>query len=113
MSSDCIFCRIVSGEMNAGIVQSTDHVMAFNDINPQAPVHIQIIPKRHVSRIADFNAADDTDWLVGLFSVAAELSRPLEKGFRLVMNNGALAGQSVDHVHLHLLGGRQLTWPPG
>lgn len=113
--SDCIFCRIAAGEMDAEIVHSGDEVVAFRDINPQAPTHLQIVPKRHVARIADFEASADAGWLTEMFRVANELARAegLEDGYRLVVNNGALAGQSVAHVHLHLLGGRQLGWPPG
>lgn len=113
--SDCIFCKIVSKQIPAEIVKETEAVVAFRDINPQAPTHVQIIPKRHVAHIADFNASTDTDWLVELIEVANDVasSEGLDKGFRLVINNGPLAGQSVFHVHLHILGGRQLGWPPG
>lgn len=113
--SDCIFCRIASGEVPTELVHDGDEVVAFRDINPQAPTHIQIIPRKHVARISDFDATSDASWLVEAVSVAARLASDegLEKGFRLVVNNGALAGQSVLHVHLHLLGGRQLSWPPG
>ena len=113
--TDCIFCRIASGEIPAEMVFEGDEVLAFRDINPQAPTHIQIIPRKHVARIAEFDPASDASWLVEAVSVAARLavSEGLDTGFRLVVNNGALAGQSVLHVHLHLLGGRQLGWPPG
>lgn len=113
--TDCIFCKIAAGEMDADVVHRGEEVVAFRDINPQAPTHIQIVPKRHVSRIADFEASADTGWLAEMFRVATELARSegLDEGYRLVVNNGALAGQSVLHVHLHLLGGRQLGWPPG
>lgn len=113
--SDCIFCKIVSGDIGADIVHETEHVVAFRDINPQAPTHVQIIPKRHVAHITALDAATDTDWLVELFEVANRIASEegLDKGFRLVINNGPLSGQSVFHVHLHILGGRQLAWPPG
>jgi histidine triad (HIT) family protein len=113
--SDCIFCRIASGEMGTELIWEGDHVVAFRDINAQAPTHIQVIPRRHVARIADFDAASDGAWLTEMFRAARELAERegLGQGFRLVVNNGALAGQSVLHVHLHLLGGRQLGWPPG
>ncbi|HVE91830.1 MAG TPA: histidine triad nucleotide-binding protein [Actinomycetota bacterium] len=113
--TDCLFCRIVSGEIEADIVHEGAEVIAFRDINPQAPTHIQIIPRRHVPKVGGFVAEQDSAWLVELFSTAADLARAegLEAGFRLVINNGPLAGQSVHHVHLHLLGGRQLGWPPG
>lgn len=113
--ADCIFCKIVAKEVPADIVAETELVVAFRDINPQAPTHVQIIPKRHVAHIAGFDAASDGDWLSALFEVANDIARAegLDKGFRLVINNGPLAGQSVFHVHLHILGGRQLGWPPG
>ena len=113
--SDCIFCRIVAGEIPADIVHEGTHVIAFRDINPQAPTHVQIIPRKHVPHITAFDAADDTPWLTELIHVANEIAQRegLDKGFRLVINNGPLSGQSVFHVHLHILGGRQLGWPPG
>ncbi len=112
--SECIFCRIASGEIEADIVHETDEVIAFRDTNPQAPTHVQVIPRRHVARIADVDA-EDASWLTDLFQVAREVARRegLEEGFRLVINNGAMAGQSVLHVHMHVLGGRPLGWPPG
>jgi histidine triad (HIT) family protein len=112
---DCLFCRIVSGKLPANIIHESELVIAFRDINPQAPVHVQIIPRRHVAYIADFDPGADAAWLAEMFTVAAQLARSegLERGFRLVFNNGALSGQSVPHVHLHLLGGRQMSWPPG
>jgi histidine triad (HIT) family protein len=113
--SDCIFCKIVSKEIPAEIVAEGDHVVAFRDINAQAPTHVQIIPKKHVPHITAFDPGSDTDWLAELFSVANRIAEQegLDKGFRLVINNGPLSGQSVFHVHLHILGGRQLGWPPG
>lgn len=114
-SPDCIFCKIVAGDIPADIVHEGEHVIAFRDINAQAPTHVQVIPRTHVAHIADFDAASDAEWLVELFAAAREVARAegLDKGFRLVINNGALSGQSVPHVHLHVLGGRQLGWPPG
>ena len=113
--SDCIFCKIVAGDIPAEIVHEGREVIAFRDINAQAPTHVQVIPRRHVAAIADFDAGEDTEWLVELIEVANQVARDegLEKGYRLVVNNGALSGQSVLHVHLHVLGGRQLGWPPG
>lgn len=113
--SDCIFCKIAAGEIPADVVYEDDLVIAFRDINPQAPTHVQIIPREHVARIADFDAQRDTAWLAGLFEAAKKIAEQegLDKGFRLVFNNGALAGQSVLHVHMHILGGRGLSWPPG
>ena len=115
MCDDCIFCKIASGEISTELVYEGTDVVAFRDINAQAPTHIQIIPRRHVAKIADFDPAADAAWLTEMFAAARALAERegLGNGFRLVMNNGALAGQSVLHVHLHLLGGRQLGWPPG
>jgi histidine triad (HIT) family protein len=113
--ADCLFCKIVAGAIPADIVHDGESVIAFRDVNPQAPTHVQVIPKQHVARIADFDRERDTAWLVEMFEVANRVAQDegLEKGFRFVINNGALAGQSVLHVHLHVLGGRQLGWPPG
>ncbi len=112
--TDCIFCGIASGDVDAEIVHEGEEVVAFRDINPQAPTHVQVIPRRHVPSIADVDASD-ASWLVELVDVANIVARQagLDTGYRLVVNNGALAGQSVPHVHLHVLGGRQLGWPPG
>jgi histidine triad (HIT) family protein len=113
--SDCIFCRIAEGEIPAEVVWESEEALAFRDINAQAPTHVQVIPRRHVTRIADFDPGSDSGWLSELFRAAVEVARSegLEDGYRLVMNNGAMAGQSVLHVHLHVLGGRPLGWPPG
>ncbi len=113
--SDCIFCRIVAREIPADVVHETDLVLAFRDLNPQAPTHVQIIPKKHVPHITSFETSQDTPWLVELIETANLIARSegLDKGFRLVMNNGPLSGQSVFHVHLHVLGGRRMGWPPG
>jgi histidine triad (HIT) family protein len=116
MSEDCIFCKIVSGAIPAEIVRDGDETIAFRDINPQAPTHVQIIPKRHIAHIADYDDyATDGRWLSEMIQAANEIARDegLDRGYRLVINNGPLAGQSVFHVHLHVLGGRQLGWPPG
>jgi histidine triad (HIT) family protein len=115
MAADCLFCRIVAGEIPADIVQRDDTVLAFRDINPKAPTHILVIPTRHVASTADLTDADGP--LVGhLFAVIADLARAeriVDSGFRVVTNSGPDAGQSVDHLHLHLLGGRPMAWPPG
>jgi histidine triad (HIT) family protein len=113
--TDCIFCKIAAGDIPADIVYEGERVVAFRDINPQAPTHVQIIPREHVAHIADFEAQRDTPWLVELFEAAGRIAADegLDKGYRLVFNNGALAGQSVLHVHMHVLGGRGLGWPPG
>ena len=113
--SQCLFCRIVAGEIPAEIVFEDDQVLAFRDINPAAPVHCLVIPKRHIATLNDLAAGDES--LVGhMYQVAAGLARDLgiaEPGYRTVLNCNADAGQTVFHIHLHLLGGRQMTWPPG
>lgn len=113
--TDCIFCKIVAGDIPADIVYEDETVIAFRDINPQAPTHVQIIPRKHVAKISEFDGASDTGWLVALIEAAKRIAADegLDEGFRLVFNNGALSGQSVLHVHMHILGGRQLGWPPG
>jgi len=113
--SDCLFCKIAGGEINADVVFESDDVIGFRDINPQAPTHVVIIPKRHVSTINDLTDLDAD--IVGLLYLAAKDIAKQEgfadAGYRVVMNCNAAAGQTVFHIHLHLLGGRQLTWPPG
>jgi histidine triad (HIT) family protein len=113
--SGCVFCRIVTGEAPATIVHSSDEVLAFRDVRPVAPVHILLIPKRHVTSAAELGEGHG-DVLVELFATAAHLARAegIERsGWRIVTNVGPDAGQSVEHLHLHLLGGRRMSWPPG
>lgn len=115
MSESCIFCRIVGGEIPARFAHQDDEVVAFHDVDPQAPLHLLIIPKRHVPSIAA-TTADDAALVARLFDVATSIGRQLNlqgSGYRLVINHGADGGQSVGHLHVHLLGGRQLGWPPG
>jgi histidine triad (HIT) family protein len=111
----CLFCRIASGEIPASKVYEDDEVLAFNDINPQAPLHVLVIPRRHISTTNDLSATDDG--LVGtLVRRAAAIAREAgyaDRGYRVVMNCNAEAGQTVFHIHLHLLAGRGLGWPPG
>ena len=112
---NCLFCRIGRGEVPAEIVHEDDLVMAFRDINPKAPTHILLIPRQHMTSAADL-AEDDGPMLGRLFATAAQLARDAgvaDRGFRLVTNSGPAAGQSVDHLHFHLLGGRSMSWPPG
>jgi histidine triad (HIT) family protein len=112
MTDSCLFCRIVRGEIPAKIVREDEHTVAFRDIDPKAPTHILVIPKEHVASLDE--ATDPT--LVGRLSLAAaEIARSegITDGYRTVVNTGAGAGQTVFHLHLHLLGGRKLTWPPG
>jgi histidine triad (HIT) family protein len=113
VADNCLFCRIVRKEIPAKLVAETEDCVAFRDINPQAPVHILVVPRRHV---ASLNDADDAALVGKLSLVAAELARQegiSERGYRTVINTNADAGQTVFHVHLHLLGGRKLGWPPG
>ena len=114
-NSDCLFCKIANGEIDADLVLETDDVVAFRDINPQAPTHVLIIPRRHVATINELEDGDTAD--VGkLFVAAKEIARQEgfdEAGYRVTMNCNAAAGQTVFHIHLHLLGGRDFSWPPG
>jgi histidine triad (HIT) family protein len=113
MSADCLFCRIARGEIPAKLVAETDDCVAFRDINPQAPVHVLVIPRRHV---ASLDALDDGALLGKIGLLAAEIARRegiAATGYRAVINNGSDGGQTVGHLHLHLLGGRKMTWPPG
>jgi histidine triad (HIT) family protein len=113
--ADCIFCKIGARQIQAMVVYEDPDILAFRDINPQAPVHILVIPKKHYDSINDFGAADQA--LAGKLVLAAQQIAAQEKiadrGYRMIMNSGNEGGQSVAHVHLHLLGGRQLGWPPG
>jgi len=112
---NCLFCQIVSGEMQADVVYRDDALLAFNDINPQAPVHLLIIPRKHIPTLLEVEPADH-DVLGRAFTVGKELAKQRgvsDDGFRMVVNCGPGAGQSVYHVHLHLLGGRSMGWPPG
>ncbi len=113
--TDCLFCKMVSAEIKADVVYENDNVLAFQDINPQAPVHFLVVPKRHISTINDLTDAD-TELVGQLFLAAKEVATKLgvaEEGYRTVMNCNALAGQSVFHIHLHVLAGRPMLWPPG
>lgn len=114
MPADCLFCRIAAGEVPATKVHEDDLVFAIRDLNPQAPTHILVMPLAHVGSAADLTEAD-APLLGRLFAVAADLARRegLDGGWRLVTNVGPDAGQSVRHLHLHLLGGRPMAWPPG
>ncbi|MEN8373878.1 MAG: histidine triad nucleotide-binding protein [Gemmatimonadota bacterium] len=113
--SGCIFCAIGAGTMSADMVHQDDRVIAFRDVAPRAPVHVLIIPKRHLASV-DAAGAEDEELLGHLFSVARDVARAeglVPDGYRLVVNSGPAAGQTVDHLHVHLLGGRELGWPPG
>jgi histidine triad (HIT) family protein len=113
---DCLFCRIIAGDIDADIVYETDRLLAFRDLNPQAPTHVLIIPRRHVATINDVAEAAAEDEIGPLFAAAAHIAHAegiAEDGYRVVMNCNAAAGQTVFHLHLHLLGGRGFGWPPG
>jgi histidine triad (HIT) family protein len=110
---DCLFCKIAAGEIDSKRVYEDDRVVAFRDINPAAPVHVLVVPREHVSRISE--AGEEHAELIGRLHLAAGKIAEAEglKDYRLVINCGEGAGQSVFHVHLHLLGGRPMSWPPG
>jgi histidine triad (HIT) family protein len=113
MPDHCLFCQIVAGQRPATRVYHDERVTAFRDINPQAPTHILLVPNRHIPSIAEAQA-EDADLLSALLLTAAQIARQEGlTGYRLVVNNGSEAGQSVWHLHLHLLGGRRMHWPPG
>ena len=113
--SDCIFCKIAAGDIPADIVFQDDELVAFRDINPQAPHHVQIIPRRHIETILDLNE-DDAGLVSRMILTANNIAGDLglsERGYRLVFNCEKEGGQQVFHIHLHLLGGRPMAWPPG
>lgn len=115
MSEECLFCRIVAGEIDADVVTEGDGWIAFRDVNPQAPTHVLLVPREHVATVNDLDEGHDRllgAMLRGAARVAAD-EGIAEDGYRLVLNCNAQAGQSVFHVHLHLLGGRRMGWPPG
>ena len=113
--NQCLFCAIIKGEIKGDIIYQDDLVVAFRDINPKAPVHILIVPRKHVETLLDLEQRDKP--IIGdVFYRAAQLAKDQgisKEGFRVVLNNGPGAGQSVYHIHFHLMGGRPFTWPPG
>ena len=115
MSADCLFCRIIAGEIPSATVHADNLVVAIRDIAPRAPTHILLLPREHVASAADLT--EDHGPLLGrLFAVAADLARAegiVDRGYRITTNVGAWGGQSVPHLHLHLMGGRAFDWPPG
>jgi len=111
---DCLFCKIASGEIPATVVYRHDDVLAIEDINPQAPVHLLVMPTEHHANIGELSDAREGALLAKLIEVATTLGRERGgNGYRLVMNTGPDGGQTVDHLHVHVLAGRHLTWPPG
>ena len=112
--ADCIFCKIAAKETQARVIREDDDMVAFYDLNPQAPTHVLIVPKKHIPSLSEA-CRQDIELLGKLQYAAMEIASELgiAEAFRLVLNNGRKAGQSVDHIHYHLLGGRRLMWPPG
>lgn len=113
--SDCLFCRIVAGQIPAKLIHDDEHCVGFLDINPQAPTHALFVPKRHIATVNDATV-EDRELLGHLMLSAAKYARAQgfsDAGYRLVLNTNAHGGQTVFHIHLHLLGGRALAWPPG
>ena len=113
--SDCLFCKILDGEIPCDKVYENEHVIAFRDLNPQAPTHVLVIPRKHISTVNDLSADDKN--IVGEMMLAAQAVAKQEgiddSGYRLIMNCNEGAGQTVFHIHLHVLGGRRMNWPPG
>ncbi len=112
---DCLFCKIINKEINSDILFEDDDVLAFKDINPQAPIHFLIVPKKHISTINDLQQEDEkiTGKMILIAQSLAKQENIHEKGYRLVFNCNSEGGQEVYHIHLHLLGGRPMQWPPG
>ncbi|MDX1443787.1 MAG: histidine triad nucleotide-binding protein [Gammaproteobacteria bacterium] len=113
--SDCLFCKMVTGEMEPDIVYENDDVMAFRDINPAAPTHVLVIPRKHIPTVNDIGE-DDRELVGKMYEAAAEVARRediADNGYRCVINCGGDAQQSVFHLHLHVMGGRKMNWPPG
>ena len=114
--SETIFSKIIRKEIPADIVFENEFILAFKDINPKAPVHVLIIPKKEISTVTELNGKEDAVILGQLFDAANSIAKTMhidEEGFRLVLNCGKNGGQEVNHLHMHLLGGRQMSWPPG
>lgn len=112
---DCLFCKIAAGQVPASLVHEGDDLIAFRDINPQAPLHILVVPRRHIATVNDL-AVEDDSLVAKLIGTARELAARegvVESGYRLVFNCNRDGGQTVEHIHLHLLGGRPMRWPPG
>ncbi len=114
--SDCLFCKIAAGEIPAAVVRKNDDFLAFRDINPQAPTHLLAIPVRHIASLNEVKDGQDGHLLGELMTFARDVAREAglaNKGYRVVVNTNHDGGQTVDHLHLHILGGREMKWPPG
>jgi histidine triad (HIT) family protein len=114
VSSDCLFCKIAQGLLSTEFLKETDHLVAFRDLNPVAPTHLLVIPKKHIASLADLEPEDRAvmgEIMLAMKELAEQVG--LDNGFRVVANTGPDGGQSVHHLHFHLLGGRSLQWPPG
>ncbi|NLL16806.1 MAG: histidine triad nucleotide-binding protein [Clostridiales bacterium] len=111
---DCIFCKIIAGEIPSKKVYENEHVLAFHDLSPRAPVHILVIPKEHIASAAEISA-ENSVYVAKIFEAIPEIAEAagVKEGFRVVTNSGTSVGQSVMHLHFHLLGGRAFSWPPG
>ena len=113
MTDECVFCRVVRGDFNTAFVAENERAVAFRDIDPKAPVHVLVVPRKHVASLAE---ADDEALLGSVIALAARVARDegvSDTGYRVVLNTNSDGGQSVAHLHAHVLGGRRLTWPPG
>jgi histidine triad (HIT) family protein len=113
--TDCLFCKIIEGQIPGAIVYQDDRIVAFKDINPQAPMHVLVVPRRHIASLNELTAEDDgiVGELVRRGATLAKAAGHADGGYRTVFNCNADAGQTVFHIHLHVLGGRTMTWPPG
>ena len=112
--NDCLFCRIIAGEIPADIVTSTADAVVIRDVNPQAPTHVLVLPRRHVAHLSEFVAAANDGEAARLFALASQAGAAADPdGYRVVINEGKHGGQTVYHLHLHVLAGRQMHWPPG
>jgi histidine triad (HIT) family protein len=112
---DCLFCKVVSGEIPVRLIYEDDQVLAFNDISPQAPVHFLVIPRKHIATLHELSETDDKPLAGHMLFTAQRLALKLgcQEGFRVTMNCNELGGQTVHHIHMHVLGRRQMNWPPG
>lgn len=113
MAESCIFCKIARGEIPAKMLVNNKEIVAFRDLNPQAPVHVLIVPKKHVASLDDANDSDLLGRMIAMAAAIARQEKIAKSGYRTVINTGKDGGQSVDHLHIHLLGGRPFAWPPG